>query len=235
MWTNGYNSFVQDNSLRNIRVGYGVEPTWGLSFLKPLFSIPIDHCFVSGKLSGVSFRTISLEGSDHEAIVASINIFPQSETMDRSSTLPEFESFPSQDYLSGVAVQPHVENVTYRDMSFLQENGDVLFAPNFAGHLYVYVVGCGTNCKLLQCIDMQTGELLEHLTIGFSCGLSAESNQFPVLPEHSIDSRLLVVPCICETDGEGFHYFEYIDGQFIKIGYDEWETQWNQRNSEEQR
>jgi len=235
MWTNGYNSFVQDNSLRNIRTGFGLQPTWGLSFLKPLFSIPIDHCFVRGELHGTSFRTISLAGSDHEAIVASIHIMPNSETKNHTGTLPEFESFPSQEYLAGVPVQPQVENVTYRDKSFLQENGDVLFAPNFAGHLYAYVVGCGTNCKLLQCVDMRTGELLEHLTIIFSCGMSPESEQYSVLPEHSIDSRLLIVPCICETDGEGFHYFEYYDEQFIKVGYEEWETEWNRRSTEERR
>ena len=74
MWTNGYNSFVKDNSLINLRNGLGLQPTWGLSFLRPIFSIPIDHCFVRGNLNGVSFRTIPLEGSDHEAIVASVHI-----------------------------------------------------------------------------------------------------------------------------------------------------------------
>jgi endonuclease/exonuclease/phosphatase (EEP) superfamily protein YafD len=72
MWTHGYELFEQENHLRNMRRGRGVVPTWGINALGPLFSIPIDHCFISGELYGATFGTITLAGSDHLAIIVGI-------------------------------------------------------------------------------------------------------------------------------------------------------------------
>ncbi|MBC8310206.1 MAG: endonuclease/exonuclease/phosphatase family protein [Phycisphaerales bacterium] len=72
MWTQGYELFEQENHLRNMRRGRGIVPTWGMNALGPLFSIPIDHCFISGELLGAVFETITLAGSDHLAIVVGI-------------------------------------------------------------------------------------------------------------------------------------------------------------------
>ncbi len=72
MWTHGYSLFEQENHLHNTRRGRGIMPTWGMNILGPLFSIPIDHCFVRGELHCVTFETVSLAGSDHLAIVVGI-------------------------------------------------------------------------------------------------------------------------------------------------------------------
>jgi endonuclease/exonuclease/phosphatase (EEP) superfamily protein YafD len=71
MWSDGYKKFVTETKLRNLRQGIGVMPTYGFMF-KPIFSIPIDHCLVLGNVNGVSFNSMSLDGSDHEAIIANL-------------------------------------------------------------------------------------------------------------------------------------------------------------------
>ncbi|MFT4593536.1 MAG: endonuclease/exonuclease/phosphatase (EEP) superfamily protein YafD [Phycisphaerales bacterium] len=72
MWTGSYNRFVQENGLHNLREGRGVMPSWGMQNLGRFVSIPIDHCFVRGDIRGASFELLSLDGSDHEAIVAGL-------------------------------------------------------------------------------------------------------------------------------------------------------------------
>jgi endonuclease/exonuclease/phosphatase (EEP) superfamily protein YafD len=71
MWSDGYKKFVAENELVNLRQASGVVPTFGY-FLKPVLSIPIDHCFVRGNVQGTSFETIPLRGSDHDAIIAGL-------------------------------------------------------------------------------------------------------------------------------------------------------------------
>ncbi|QIP13366.1 endonuclease/exonuclease/phosphatase family protein [Spirosoma aureum] len=46
------------------------QPTWP-SFLPPMM-IPIDHAFVNGGFTPLSFRTLDQEGSDHRAIVVDL-------------------------------------------------------------------------------------------------------------------------------------------------------------------
>ena len=73
MWSKGYAALVKDNALHNLRQGRGVVPTWGANVFGPILSIPIDHCLVRGDVHGVSFDTVSLEGSDHLGIIAGLD------------------------------------------------------------------------------------------------------------------------------------------------------------------
>lgn len=72
MWSNGYATLVKDNELHNLRKGRGVVPTWGANVFRPILSIPIDHCLVRGDVHGVSFDTVSLEGTDHVGIIVGL-------------------------------------------------------------------------------------------------------------------------------------------------------------------
>ena len=141
------------------------------------------------------------------------------------------ENFPANEYLTNDPIQPNPSDIDKHILErwtgrIADENIKFELTPNYAGHLHAFVTGCGTNCKLLNFIDLRNGNFLKSMTINFSCGMS-ENSPFIYEPKHTIDSRLLVVPCISEPDGEGFHYYEYIKGDLIKIKYEEWDTDWN--------
>ena len=73
MWSTSYIDFVNTCNLSNLRQGRGVLPSW--SRLIPWISaIPIDHCLVGKDLYGVSFKLLPIEGSDHCAMHAVIQV-----------------------------------------------------------------------------------------------------------------------------------------------------------------
>ena len=117
---------------------------------------------------------------------------------------PHFEDFATTEYLSQPPIQPKRESGDETHWVKGQWLADPEFEPNFAGHIYAFVVGCGTNCKLLCFVDLRNGKLLDEMSIVFSCAMSDDSLKI-YKPKYRIDSRLLIVPCLVDSDGEGFH------------------------------
>ena len=144
----------------------------------------------------------------------------------QSKSKPQFEDFPTTKYLSHSPIQPKKASSDDKNWQKRDWLEDPLFEPNFAGHIYAYVTGCGTNCKLLCFVDLRNGKLLDEMAICFSCGMSEDSPEI-YKPEYRIDSRLLIVPCLVDSDGEGFHYMKYEDGNINKITTQLWDTQRN--------
>ena len=139
---------------------------------------------------------------------------------------PHFENFATTEYLSRPPIQPKKESASDTNWQKRHWLENPAFEPNFAGHIYAFVTGCGTNCKLLCFVDLRNGKLLEELAIIFSCAMSEDSLEI-YKPKYRIDSRLLIVPCIVDNDGEGFHYMEYTNGSIVKLTTQVWNTQWN--------
>ncbi len=139
---------------------------------------------------------------------------------------PHFEDFATTEYLSQPPIQPKRESGDETHWVKGQWLADPEFEPNFAGHIYAFVVGCGTNCKLLCFVDLRNGKLLDEMSIVFSCAMSDDSLKI-YKPKYRIDSRLLIVPCLVDSDGEGFHYMEYVDGNIVKLTTQVWDTQRN--------
>ena len=104
--------------------------------------------------------------------------------------------------------------------------------PNFAGRFAVVVHGCGTNCRLLNFIDLSSGVWRSDLDLSSSCGMSWESGDYPYEFESHVESRLLIVPCI-GPEGEGYHYYEFTDDRLELIRYEAWDTTWNRGDFEE--
>ena len=139
---------------------------------------------------------------------------------------PRFENFPAKEYLSHPPIQPKRESGDEAHWVKGQWLEDPEFEPNFAGHMYAFVTGCGTNCKLLCFVDLRSGKLLDEMSIIFSCAMSEDSPEI-YKPKFRLDSRLLIVPCLVDNDGEGFHYMEYTDGTIVKHTTQLWDTQRN--------
>ena len=104
--------------------------------------------------------------------------------------------------------------------------------PNFAGRFAVVVHGCGTNCRVLNFIDLSSGVWRSDLDLSSSCGMSWESDDYPSDVHSHVDSRLLIVPCI-GPEGEGYHYYEFTDDRLELIRYEAWDTTWNRGDFEE--
>ena len=144
---------------------------------------------------------------------------------------PQFEDFATTEYLSHPPIQPKKissDDTNWQKRHWLEEPS---FEPNFAGHIYAYVTGCGTNCKLLCFVDLRNGKLIDEMAICFSCGMSEDSPEI-YKPIYRIDSRLLIVPCLVDNDGEGYHYMKYTDGNIVKLTTQLWDTQRNSQDNE---
>ena len=140
------------------------------------------------------------------------------------NSAPHFEDYPTAEYLSHAPIQPKRNSGDEPNWVKDQWLEDPTFEPNFAGHIHAFVTGCGTNCRLLCFVDLRSGKLLDELAIIFSCGMSEDSLEI-YKPKYRIDSRLLIVPCLVDSDGEGFHYMEYTDGNIVKLTTQVWDTQ----------
>ncbi|OCR01487.1 hypothetical protein BCD67_18495 [Oscillatoriales cyanobacterium USR001] len=72
MWSPFYKSMVETGGLRNARSGFGILPTWPT--YRPLISIPIDHCLVSGDIQVLNIRLGRQVGSDHLPLITDLVI-----------------------------------------------------------------------------------------------------------------------------------------------------------------
>ena len=73
MWSTTYIDFVNTCNLSNLRQGRGVLPSWS-RIIPWISAIPLDHCLVGKDLNGMSFRLLPIEGSDHRAMHAVIQV-----------------------------------------------------------------------------------------------------------------------------------------------------------------
>jgi len=73
MWSTTYIDFVNRCNFSNLRQGRGVLPSWS-RIIPWISAIPIDHCLVGKDLYGTSFRLLPIEGSDHCAMNAVIQV-----------------------------------------------------------------------------------------------------------------------------------------------------------------
>lgn len=71
-WSPYYRELESKARLRGARRGYGLNSSWPANYTP--WGIPIDHALVSAGISVKNFRTITIPGSDHDAIVASVVI-----------------------------------------------------------------------------------------------------------------------------------------------------------------
>lgn len=72
MWSQKFTKLLARAKLKDTRAGFGIFPTWG-PFSQPL-GIPIDHILSSQALSVKNFRTSPIQGSDHLAITAELEL-----------------------------------------------------------------------------------------------------------------------------------------------------------------
>ncbi len=75
LWSPIYKKFVKNAQLQNARSGFGIMPTWPSP--NPLFSIPIDHCFVNQKIQVLKTRKGPNIGSDHLPLVTDLGILKE--------------------------------------------------------------------------------------------------------------------------------------------------------------
>jgi endonuclease/exonuclease/phosphatase (EEP) superfamily protein YafD len=73
MWSTTYIDFVNASNLSNLRQGRGVLPSWS-RIIPWISAIPIDHCLVGKGLEGMSFKLLPIEGSDHCAMHAVVQV-----------------------------------------------------------------------------------------------------------------------------------------------------------------
>ncbi|MBT6282073.1 MAG: endonuclease/exonuclease/phosphatase family protein [Phycisphaerae bacterium] len=73
MWSTTYIDFVNTCNLSNLRQGRGVLPSWS-RIIPWISAIPIDHCLVGKGLEGMSFKLLPIEGSDHCAMHAVVQV-----------------------------------------------------------------------------------------------------------------------------------------------------------------
>lgn len=72
MWSPYYKHFVSKAKLYNARAGFGILPTWPT--FRPLFYIPIDHCFVRRDIKVLEVRRGRQVGSDHLPLITDLLI-----------------------------------------------------------------------------------------------------------------------------------------------------------------
>ncbi len=73
MWSHGYDQFMEETGLRNVRQGNGILPSWD-RFVGFATAIPIDHCLVGGEVGAHSFELLEVEGSDHKAMLVNVSL-----------------------------------------------------------------------------------------------------------------------------------------------------------------
>jgi endonuclease/exonuclease/phosphatase (EEP) superfamily protein YafD len=88
MWSPYYKRFVSQTGLINARQGFGILPSWPAKSsvktssslsriptpLKPLLSIPIDHCLISPEIQVLNIKIGSNVDSDHLPVITDITI-----------------------------------------------------------------------------------------------------------------------------------------------------------------
>lgn len=148
---------------------------------------------------------------------------------------PDWQTLDHADYLvddPGVETRRIPDPDSYDDdywmLRWEDPDTDAL-APNFAGRFVALVHGCGTNCKFISFIDLESGVHRRDLEIQFSCGLSEEGSvNYTNRIECDVRSRLLIVPCRGSSVGrEGYHYYEFEDDELRLVRVDLWDTSWN--------
>ncbi len=70
MWSPYYKKLIEISGLHNVRVGFGVLPTWPTQ--SPLLYIPLDHCLVSPEIKVLKARAGRHIGSDHLPLIADL-------------------------------------------------------------------------------------------------------------------------------------------------------------------
>ncbi|WP_433988834.1 hypothetical protein SuNHUV7_26100 (plasmid) [Pseudoseohaeicola sp. NH-UV-7] len=97
-----------------------------------------------------------------------------------------FKQFPTKVYLAGA---PSAPDFSGRDKSFrgyrTRISEGVNGGANFAGHIAVVEVGCGTSCRFAFVVDLRTGEVASFPYGG--------EEQYEMALLYTVDSRLLKV------------------------------------------
>lgn len=70
MWSPYFARLKRDGTLRDVRTGFGVLPSWSPSGRQPL--IPIDHCLVSPEITVRDVRTGANISSDHRPLIVEL-------------------------------------------------------------------------------------------------------------------------------------------------------------------
>ena len=148
---------------------------------------------------------------------------------------PDWQTLDHADFLvddPGVETRripdPDSYDDRYQMLRWEDPNVDAL-TPNFAGRFVALVHGCGTGCKLISFIDLESGVHRRDLEISYQCGVSDEGSlEHSSRIECDVRSRLLVVPCLGSSfEREGHHYYEFKDDGLHLIRVDLWDTSWN--------
>ncbi len=69
-WSSSFQELLQESSLKDGRMGFGVSPTWPAG--RPWLSIPIDHCLASEELTVRRFAIGPDIGSDHYPVLVEL-------------------------------------------------------------------------------------------------------------------------------------------------------------------
>ena len=148
---------------------------------------------------------------------------------------PDWQTLDHVDFLvedPGVETRRIPDPDSYDDrysmLRWEDPNVDAL-TPNFAGRFAALVHGCGTGCKLISFIDLESGVHRRDLEISYQCGVSNEGSlEHSSRIECDVRSRLLIVPCLgSSVDREGYHYYEFKDDGLHLIRVDLWDTSRN--------
>jgi endonuclease/exonuclease/phosphatase (EEP) superfamily protein YafD len=73
MWSPYFRELIKDSGLRDVRLGFGLKPSWPMP-LPALLQIAIDHCLVSDDIEVVAVRTGGSTGSDHRPVMFDVRL-----------------------------------------------------------------------------------------------------------------------------------------------------------------
>ena len=71
-WSPYFRQLERDSGLMNARLSHGLNASWPAG-LTP-WGIPIDHLLVSSQLQVLSFESVKIPGSDHDAVLARLRV-----------------------------------------------------------------------------------------------------------------------------------------------------------------
>ncbi len=71
-FSSNLNRLTKNTNLIDSRIGFGIQNSWNAESF--LFSIPIDHCFVSNDFKIINRKTGTYIGSDHYPIIVELNL-----------------------------------------------------------------------------------------------------------------------------------------------------------------